>query len=555
MRMQSALMGVAVVATCGSLALATTIQVGPGRTYTTVAAGYNAASDGDTIEIDSGTYTGPAAACVTIYKNNLTFRGVGATRPVLDAAGGNVGDKGIFVVYANNLTVQNLEMKNCAGPSGNDAGIRYQPQTRYTPALLTVQNCYIHDNQDGVLTDGDNNGIQISVVFDSTEFNHNGYGDGQTHNMYIGPCTSFTLRYCYSHDTIEGHEVKTRALKNYILYNLLSSENGSGSRELELTQGGTCYVIGNVIQQGPNSDNSTIIAYGPESNNPNPYLYVVNNTIINLRPNGATFLQVSDSPNEAVLQNNIMQWYGYETLIGGTYAGQVVQTSNWVTTNAALANIAAHDYHLTTASTGAINLGTAPGTGHGGVSLVPIYEYAHPCSYVNRPTDSVIDIGAFEYAAPNNPPTVDAGADQDVYEGQLVQLHATGSDPDSDPLAYAWTQLAGLTVSLSGANAADASFTAPAVATVAQASMTFRVTVNDGKGGTANDSVNVRVYLAGDATHNDAVDVSDLLAVAEAWNSIAGQPRYDPACDFNNDGLVDTADLLMLGNNWGNQLQ
>jgi len=79
--------------------------------------------------------------------------------------------------------------------------------------------------------------------------------------------------------------------------------------------------------------------------------------------------------------------------------------------------------------------------------------------------------------------------------------------------------------------------------------MTFQVTVNDGNGGTANGSVNVRVHPAGDATHNDMVDVSDLLALAQAWNSSQGDPRYNPSCDFNNDGLVDAADLLILSDN------
>jgi hypothetical protein len=154
----------------------------------------------------------------------------------------------------------------------------------------------------------------------------------------------------------------------------------------------------------------------------------------------------------------------------------------------------------------------------------------------------------------NTAPTVDAGADQTAYEGQTVYLHATASDPDSDPLTYAWTQTAGLTVVLSGANAADASFTAPAVSTVAQAGMTFQVTVNDGRGGTANDSVNVRVYLAGDATQNDVVDISDLLAVAAAYPSTTGDPKYNPACDFNKDGAVDATDVLLVSNRWGEAL-
>jgi hypothetical protein len=158
-------------------------------------------------------------------------------------------------------------------------------------------------------------------------------------------------------------------------------------------------------------------------------------------------------------------------------------------------------------------------------------------------------------SAANNPPTVDAGPLQSVYEDQAVHLHADASDPDGDPLAYAWTQEAGAIVTLGGETTADASFTCPMVATVTDASMTFEVTVNDGGGGTAYDIVNVWVYLAGDANRNDAVDVSDLLMLADAWDSRLGDANYNALCDFNTDGSVDASDLLALAGSWGRQLQ
>jgi hypothetical protein len=546
-----------VLMSCASAALGTTIQVGPGRTYTTLAAGYNAASAGDTIEIDSGTYYQSAGWINGINKANLTFRGVGPTRPVLDAGNSATGSKGIFVVGSGgtNLTVENLEFANAwisDGLGANAAGIRAQASG------LTVRNCRFYNDQDGILGGGGTLLIEYSEFDRCGEddpANVNGYG--YTHNMYLNGST-LTLRYCWSHDANEGHIVKSRVATNYILYNLLSTETGTGSRELQIANGGTAYIIGNVILQGPNSHNNEIVAYGDETGispgvNPNPYLYLVNNTLINQRSN-ATFLKISTTTNACLVQNNIFLGNGGETLIGGTYAGQAVLTTNWVTTNASLANIADHDYSLTAASTGAINAGTAPGTGYNNYSLMPVNQYLHPCNYLPRPTNGTIDIGGYEYVAPNQPPTVNAGADQDVYEGQLVQLHATASDPDSDPLTYGWTQTAGPTVTLNGADAADASFAAPAVSTVPQASMTFQVTVNDGKGGSANDSVNVRVYLAGDASHNDAVDISDLLAVGQAWNTSQADPRYNPSCDFNGDGLVDAADLLLLAGSWGRTL-
>jgi hypothetical protein len=547
------LLAAAMLAAAACLAPAATIQVGPTRTYKTVAAGYNVANPGDIIEIDSGTYPG-GAGWLTINTNNLTFRGVGPTRPILDANGGATAYKGIFVVYAANLTVENLEFANAWISSTygqNAAGIRYQPGSQ--PAKLIARNCVFRNNQNGILG---GSGTATDIVLENCEFDSNGEGDGQSHNMYIGG-RSLTLKHCYVHDAYNGHEVKSRAAINYILYNRISNETGSAGRELQLANGGTAYVIGNVIYQG-NGGNSQIITYGDEYSispyaNPNPYLYIVNNTIINQRVNGAQFIYIADAAATALVQNNIFQkrTSGTQTIL----TGPATMVSNWETTNAGFVNMAGYDFRLTAASIGAINMGTAPGYGFGSYALTPEYQYVHSYSSEARPVDTAIDIGAYEYTAPNRPPVVYAGPDLTVVEGQAVQLHAMATDQDNDPLGYAWTQPTGLSVALAGATSASASFTAPTVSSLAEAALTFTVAVDDGKGGQATDSVNVRVYMLADANRDDMVDVVDLLTLVDAFGSLNGDPNYDPTCDFNNDNAVDVVDLLDLVGNFGRTLE
>lgn len=265
------------LAVCISMASAATIQVGPTRTYKTVQAGVNAAAAGDTIQIDSGTYV-QGNGWANIGKANLTIVGVGSSRPVLDANGSVLSSKGIFVVSSGgtNLTVQNLEFKNARfSTDKNGAGIRFQSTN------LTVTGCYFHDNDDGILTDA---GTSSNILIQTSEFNHNGYGDGQSHNMYIGAVGTFTLKYCWSHNSYVGHLVKSRALVNYILYNRLTDEGGNGSYECSAPQGGTTYVIGNEIEQSSATGNSTIIDYASEGMvNPDSHLYVVNNSVVNDR--------------------------------------------------------------------------------------------------------------------------------------------------------------------------------------------------------------------------------------------------------------------------------
>jgi hypothetical protein len=50
------------------------------------------------------------------------------------------------------------------------------------------------------------------------------------------------------------------------------------------------------------------------------------------------------------------------------------------------------------------------------------------------------------------------------------------------------------------------------------------------------------------------VDVVDLLILVDAFGSAAGDPNYDPTCDFNNDSYVDVVDLLDLVDNFGRTL-
>ena len=94
---------------------------------------------------------------------------------------------------------------------------------------------------------------------------------------------------------------------------------------------------------------------------------------------------------------------------------------------------------------------------------------------------------------PNTPPVANAGADFAVNEGESALLSgALSSDADADPLTYDWTQTAGPTVTLSGADTATPSFTSPAIA--ADTPLTFRLTVADEPAGaTASDTITVTV--------------------------------------------------------------
>jgi hypothetical protein len=98
----------------------------------------------------------------------------------------------------------------------------------------------------------------------------------------------------------------------------------------------------------------------------------------------------------------------------------------------------------------------------------------------------------------NNAPIGDAGADETVNENSAVTLNGSASsDPDDDTLTFAWVQVGGPLAALVGGSTATPSLTTPFVG-AGGADLTFRLTVNDGYGGTAIDTVVVHVVNAND---------------------------------------------------------
>ncbi|MFO0594602.1 MAG: hypothetical protein U0228_04840 [Myxococcaceae bacterium] len=91
----------------------------------------------------------------------------------------------------------------------------------------------------------------------------------------------------------------------------------------------------------------------------------------------------------------------------------------------------------------------------------------------------------------DEPPVVDAGPDQMVASGAPVTLNGSASDPNGDPLVFAWAQTAGPPVVLTSLSSPTTSFTAPVVGM--NTVVTLRLTVSDGRGGAPSDAVDITV--------------------------------------------------------------
>jgi hypothetical protein len=370
-------------------ASAATLAVGSGKTYATPCKAFAVAKDGDIVEIQGNqTYSGDVCG---IYASNLTIRGVNG-RPKIDANGQNAMGKGMWVVDGNNIVVENVEMYGAKVPDKNGAALRLEGNN------FTLRSSFLHDNENGILA----NAVTTSnVLIESSEFGHNGAGDGYSHNLYIGNVGSLTFRYNFSHDANIGHNLKSRANVNTIVYNRFSSlpdgQAGSGkpSYEINLPNAGTTYIIGNVIEQPATNSNPSMIAYGEEgASNPGQDLYVVNNTFLNDYSSGGTFVYIgSGVTKSALLQNNIFGGIG-------TMSNQAnaIDKTNYRSASPGFVNRAAYDLHPT-ANALVIDAGSAPGTSPSGVSLAPAAQYKHVALGETRPVSSQLDIGAYEAAA------------------------------------------------------------------------------------------------------------------------------------------------------------
>jgi len=361
---------------------ASVLRVGAEELLKLPSAAAQLAHDGDTVEIQAGIYEGDAAVW---RQNGLTLRGVGGLAH-MSANGAHAERKAIWVIKGANTVIENVEFSGARVPDRNGAGIRLEG-----PGLL-VRRCYFHHNENGILT-GPN--PDSDIVIEHSEFAHNGSGDGQSHNLYIGAVRGFTLRYSYVHHALVGHDVKSRALKNSITYNRIMDEHdGRSSYAIDLPNGGLSFVIGNVIQQGPANDNRTIVAYGAEGlKHPLNELYFVNNTVVNEDPAGGLFIVVNANAGTVRVVNNIFSGRG-EVLSG---PGQL--RNNIHAPRADFVDAQNFDYRIrqgVAVRTRAVD----PGTAHGS-SLAPAAQYAHKARKRLRSDLEALGVGALEYEPPS----------------------------------------------------------------------------------------------------------------------------------------------------------
>jgi hypothetical protein len=338
-----------------------TLQVGPHREIRTIAEAASRAKDGDTVEVDAGEYRRDVAIW---QRDNLTIRAVGG-RVRLLADGASAEGKAIWVVRGERITVEGFDFEGTRVPSRNGAGIRFEA------GQLTVRDCRFIDNEMGLLTSND---PRAELTIEDSEFAHNMRPDGHNHNLYVGTIAKLSVRGSYFHHATVGHLLKSRAALNHIFYNRLTDEpGGSASYELEFPNGGGAVVVGNVIEQGEQTENEIMISYGVEGYKwPVNALVLVHNTLVDNKMQGGIFLRVAPGNVQVKAVNNLL--IGNDGRLDSAATGEY--RANFNVDRSAFVDAAGHDYRL---MPGSAVLGKAVDPGEfNGMALRPTHEYAHP---------------------------------------------------------------------------------------------------------------------------------------------------------------------------------
>ena len=232
---------------------AATLKVGRGGRYERPSQAAKAAKEGDTVVIAAGEYRGDVCAW---RANDLTIRGAGIDKTVLDADGKICMGKGLWVICGTNTVVEGITFAHAACKDRNGSGIRLDAN-----GDLTVRECSFVENENGILTGP---GDQI-VTVERCRFFRNGAGDGYSHNLYIGGVRMLVFRDSVSDHAVKGHDLKSRARETVIVNSVFDDgDDGEASYLVNCPNGGKVRMTGCRLVQSPKASNGVMVAIGEE---------------------------------------------------------------------------------------------------------------------------------------------------------------------------------------------------------------------------------------------------------------------------------------------------
>lgn len=277
----------------GSPLAAKTLGVGPNHELKSPSAAAAVAAAEDTIEIEPGEYFD----CAVWNANRLTIVGKGTGVVITDKA---CQGKALFITVGNDITVRNITFTRVRVPDGNGAGIRAEGQN------LTVEHSRFINNENGILA-GDL--PQSTIRIADSEFVDNGKCEAScAHGVYVGHISLLHIEHSRFFETKAGHHVKSRALRTELVGNKITDgEKGTSSYLVDIPNGGSLVMDGNILEKGPNCSNrGTAVSIGAEGVTQRTVeLTIKNNKFANDQPRETVFVRNLTATNASLEANTL----------------------------------------------------------------------------------------------------------------------------------------------------------------------------------------------------------------------------------------------------------
>jgi hypothetical protein len=247
---------------------------------------------GATISIPPGVYD------VKDLKISRDVALIGAAEGGVILRSAEATEKGILVPLTGvNLRVENITFDGARSWDRNGAGVRHEGEN------LTVVNCRFLSNDDGILATGSPTGA-ISIV--RSEFLDSGFGDGQSHGIYVSSGGKLEVVDSKFVGTRIGHHVKSLADVTIVKRTLLDDGHGRSSYSIDASKGGALIVENNTFIQSFNAENYSIINYDLTRGGALGDLRIVGNKITNHYDAGGVFFRNDSKRAPAMAGNEIV---------------------------------------------------------------------------------------------------------------------------------------------------------------------------------------------------------------------------------------------------------
>jgi hypothetical protein len=326
-------------------------KVGPNQQYKQIRELTNLLAAGDLVLIDSGNYLPFVIRKSGTRTLPITYRGVGATRPVIAGSlnepytdGSTVTGSTIEIHKVQNVILENLEVTG-----GTEACIRNSGDQ------ILIKNLFVRDCPEHGILGMDN--YSGSLTIDRTEVAR--VGSNTTafvkHAIYVPtdrdrfPDAVFRLQNSFVHD-FRGNGVKSRSNKNEIYYNWIETPDDraafyalqlNGYQEYTVERALNSDVVGNILinknpfayDSGGTAPTSVFIKFGDGTGDSKGRHRFINNTLVVPDDNfywglDSFLFRIQGAVESIYIQNNAVFRFN-----GTTYSGTVfkVDEAVWTT--------------------------------------------------------------------------------------------------------------------------------------------------------------------------------------------------------------------------------